>query len=125
MATTDGHASVTIDIPVEDGHTLILPTEALRQSLGQRDRAVAATRAAHGDGQVRLSLAHEGREDAREQFVELLEERSGLGLPQHPFPHRIVEAAVGAELLDPERVRQEAAVEHDVDVEWDAVLVPE
>ena len=44
------------------------------EGLGQRDRAMPPAGAADGDGQVRLALADEGREDAREQVVQLLEE---------------------------------------------------
>ena len=51
------------------------------QRLGQRHRAVPAARAAHGDGQVRLPLAHERRQDAGQQVVHLLEEGHDSGWP--------------------------------------------
>ena len=60
-----------------------------------------------------------------EQAVELLEERLRVGLREHVVAHRRVAAGERAQLVDPVRVREEAAVEHEVDVERQAVLVAE
>ena len=49
----------------------------------------------------------------------------GLGLAEHVLPHRGVGARPRAQLLHPVRVGEEAAVEHEVDVDRQAVLVPE
>ncbi len=59
------------------------------------------------------------------QVIDLFEERERLGLGQDVLAHRLVEPAEGPQLLDPEGVGEEAAVEDQVDVERDAVLVPE
>ena len=48
-----------------------------------------------------------------------------VGLRQHVVADRRVEPGQRPQLVDPVRVRQEAAVEHEVDVEREAVLVAE
>ena len=57
--------------------------------------------------------------------VDLVQEVLGLGLGEDVVAHRRVEAAERAQLLDPERVGQEAAVEDHVDIEREPVLVTE
>ena len=55
----------------------------------------------------------------------MLEEGAGLGLAEDVVAHGRIETGEGAELIDPVRVREEAAVEDDVDVERQSVLVAE
>ena len=97
----------------------------MRDLLSDHDAAMAAAGAADPDRQVRLALAPVRREQQREQAVELVEELGGVGLAEHVVAHLGVGPGERAQLLDPVRVREEAAVEHEVDVERQAVLVAE
>ena len=60
-----------------------------------------------------------------EQPVELVEELAGAGLLEHVVADGRVPTRERPQLLDPVRVREEAAVEHEVDVEREPVLVAE
>ncbi len=98
---------------------------AARELLGHDDAAVLTAGAADPDRQVRLALLLERGEQQREEPVELFEEEAGLGLREHVLAHGLVDARERTQRFDPVRVRQEAAVEHEVDVEREAVLVAE
>ena len=102
-----------------------MPAEALRELLGDHDAAVPAAGAAERDRQVRLALALVAGQQQREEPVELVEELARAALREHVVADRRVEAGERAELLDPVRIRQEPAVEHEVDVEREPVLVAE
>lgn len=65
------------------------------------------------------------REQQREQPLELSEERSRIRLVQHVAPYLRIGPGERSQAFDPVRVRQESAIEEEVDVERDAVLVPE
>jgi hypothetical protein len=86
---------------------------------------VAAARAPEGDGQVRLALGHEGRQELAHHRLEVAEELDGGVLRQHVVAHRGVAPGERPQLVDPVRVGQEPAVEHQVGVERQAVLVAE
>ena len=81
--------------------------------LGDDDRAVLAPGAAEGEREVALALAHVGREQQRRAAS-----RAGRGTrPSRSCRStyaldRRVEPRQRAQLLDPVRVRQEAAVDH-------------
>ena len=68
------------------------------------------------------SKAGQGEPD---EVVDPVEEGAGGLLAEHEVAHGGVEARQRAQLLDPVRVGQEAAVEDEVGVEGHAVLVPE
>ena len=76
-------------------------------------------------GEVGLALPHERGEDPGQQPVDLLQEVRGLGVGEHVVAHRGIEPAERPQLLDPERIGQEAAVEDQVDIEREAELVAE
>ena len=99
------------------------------EHLGDLDRhhhaTVPATRAPDAYREVRLALADVGRQEQPEHPLDLDEELLGLGLLEHVATDARVCAGTGPQALHPMGVREEPAVEHDVDVERDAVLVPE
>ena len=96
-----------------------------RELLGDHDAAVPAAGAAERDRQVRLAFALVAGQQQREQPVELVEELPGAALREHVVADGRVEPGERAQLLDPVRVRQEPAVEHEIDVEREPVLVAE
>ena len=53
------------------------------------DAAMSTAGAADADRQVRLAFAHVRGEQQREQPLQLVEERRGLGLCQHVVAHRV------------------------------------
>ena len=108
-----------------DGGRVAVGAEPLGDRLGDGDGPVAATRAPEGDGEVAATLRLLGRQHDGEEGVDLLEERRRHVLAEHVGPHVVVQAREGTEVLDPVGVRQEPAVQHDVDVEGQAVLVAE
>ncbi len=75
--------------------------------------------------QVRLALADEAGQQQPEQLFELRKELLGLGPVEDVLPHRLVAAGKRTKLVHPMRVRQEPAVEDEVDVDREPVLVPE
>src|SRR5438067_518463 len=83
------------------------------------------TGAAERDAQIRLPLAHERGHEQREKLVEVDEEVLRFDLLQYVVAHWVVEPGERAQIVDPMRVRQEATVEHHVDVERKTVLVAE
>ncbi len=116
----------TVDVPVADRCGLgAEPDEDLAERLGDRDAAVPTAGAADRDREVRLPFALVRRERELEQPAQLLEERLRVGLAEHVVAHGRVAAVERAQLLDPVRVREEAAVEDEVDVERQPVLVAE
>src|SRR5690606_28201437 len=114
-----------VDVPVDDGGVEALRSEDLGHLLGDGDRAVAPAGAPKGDGEVRLALRHVRGEERSEELPQVADEILSLVLVEHVPADGLVEAGVGAQLVHPVRVGQEPAVEHDVDVERQAVLVPE
>src|SRR5437667_9196504 len=79
-------------VPVAHPHSVALARNPLAQGVGHHHRAVAPARAAQGDGQVALALAHVARDDVGEQRVQLAQEGRGVGLPLHVAHHRGVVA---------------------------------
>jgi len=65
------------------------------------------------------------RISTEKQPPELIEERLRLGLVHHVLLYPRVGPGQRTQLVDPVRVREEPAVEEEVDVDGDAVLVPE
>ena len=120
-----GESHVCVDVPVHHADPLGVAPQAGGQLLGDRHRAVAPAGAAERDGQVGLPLGHVGGQQLGQQALDVVEERAGHRLAQDVVAHRLVEAGERAQLVDPERVGQEPAVEHEVGVEGQAVLVPE
>ena len=88
-------------------------------------RAVLAAGAADGDGHVALALAAVAGGDELEQLGVAVEELLGAGLVEDVAGHLLVEAGEGAQLRDPVRVGQEAAVHDQVGVDRQAVLEAE
>src|SRR3954451_12449211 len=117
--------STTVDVPAADVRPDAAPLKPARQRLGDDHAAVLAAGAADADREVRLALALVRGQQQREQAIQLLEEGARLGLAEHGVTHTRIGASERAQLLDPVRVGQEAAVEHEVDVGREAVLVPE
>src|SRR5450759_5251176 len=123
-ATTRGR-SLTFEVPVVDPDGEAEPVEQLGQLGGDDDAAVPPAGASDPDRQVRLAFACERGEQELEQAPQLLEERAGFGLSAHVAADLRVGAGQRSQRVHPVRVRQEATVEHQVDVEGDAVLVAE
>ena len=88
-------------------------------------RAVLAARAADRDRHVPLALAAVAGGDELEQLGVAVEELLGAGLVEDVAGDLLVEAGEGAQLRDPVRVGQEAAVDDEVGVDRQAVLVAE
>ncbi len=120
--TVTGHRSMSaVD---DDGRGSPRPQPGA-ELLGQRHRAVPPARAAQGDGQVRLALLDEGGQEQPHQVVDPVEEGPGGLLAHDEVPHGLVEPRQGTQLLHPVGIGQEPAVEDEVGVEGQAVLVPE
>src|SRR5438874_3397252 len=115
----------TPDVSVQHARSEAARRHPLGQLLSDDHRAVTSTRAPDRDREVRLALLHECRQQEPEELVELGEERVALGLPEDIGAHVVVEPGLRSQRVDPVRVRQEARVEHEVDVEREAVLVAE
>src|SRR3954451_15097128 len=120
-APSDG----TFDVPVVHRGAAALAVQALRELLRDHDAAVTPAGAPERDGEVRLALALVAGKQQSEQPVELVEELARPALREHVVAHRRVASRERAQLIDPVRVGKEAAVEHEVDVEREPVLVPE
>ena len=86
---------------------------------------MATAGATQRDREVRLAFTFVARQQQREQPVELVEELLRAPLREHVVADGRVEPGQRTQLLDPVRVRKEAAVEHEIDVEREAVLVAE
>src|SRR3954451_8443202 len=117
--------TLPLDVAVLDARREAEALEHRRQLRGEHYAPVPSTGAADADREVRLALADVRGEQQREQVAQLVEERVRLRLRHHVLADRGVGAALRSQVLDPVRVRQEAAVEHEVDVERQAVLVAE
>src|SRR5689334_17448586 len=101
------------------------PPEALPELLADHDTPVPATGAPERDRQIRLALSLVPGNEEREQSIELVEELTRARLGEHVVTHGCVETGEGSQLLDPMRVGKEPAVEHEIDVEREPVLVAE
>src|SRR6266849_10405138 len=123
--TFPGKQKLPLHVPVADEDAMAALLEPPPQLLDEHDRAVAAARAAEGDGEVALALALVVGEGEGEQVEQAAEELLALRAAEHPGGHRGIRARLRAQLLDEERVRQEAAVERQVRIARQAVLVAE
>ena len=83
------------------------------------------TRAPEGDGEVALAFLHIGRHHEAEHSFEAFEERGRQRLRHHVVAHGLVDTRQRTQLFHPMRIRQEPTVEHDVDIERQAVFVSE
>src|SRR5215831_18601646 len=83
------------NVAVADRDREAAGAEAPGQILGENDRAVAAARAADGDGRVRLPLAQEPLHGTLHQPLRVVEERPGLGVVHDESHHRVVLARQG------------------------------
>src|SRR5438552_16009618 len=86
---------------------------------------MTAARAAERDGEIALPLALVERQGEGEEVEHAAEELLALLAPQHPVGDRRVGPGPGAQLLDEEGVGEEAAVDRQVRVGRQAVLVAE
>src|SRR5262245_4536969 len=116
-------SSLEIAMPHEDA--MSQRCEPAPELLHQHHRAMATARAADGDRQVALALVLVARQREGEQRQDVCEKLLRVGAFQHVRGHVRIHSGLGTQLLDEERVRQEAAVEHQVGVDREAVLVPE
>src|SRR5436309_3172970 len=114
-----------LGVPVADEHAVAPRREPAAQLIDQHDRAMAAARAAERDGEIALPLALIARQGEVEEVEDVAEEFRGLLAAQHPVGDRRIGARLGAQLLDEEGVGEEAAVERQVRVGREAVLVAE
>ena len=67
-------------VAVRDAHAVALRLEVVGRGLGQRDAAVLAARASHGDGQLLFALGHVAGHDAIQKRAPLLLELLGEGI---------------------------------------------
>ena len=125
VAATDRDDLHPVDVAVQDGGVEVLRPQRTRELFGDDHRPMATAGAAERDAQVRLALAHERRHEQLEQRVEPSQELLRLRLAEDVVAHCLIAARERAKVVDPMRVREEAAVEHHVDVEREAVLVAE
>src|SRR5262249_575492 len=116
-------SSLEVAMPHED--TMSQRREPAPEFLHQHHGAMATARAADSDRQVALALALVPRQREREKREDVREELLRVGAFQHVCRHVGIHPGLGAQLFDEERVRQEAAVERQVGVGREAVLVPE
>src|SRR5436190_7304527 len=128
-ATTRGPdrslVSGTRNVPVVHRRRIPVSSETLRELVGDDDAPVPASGTTDADREIRLPLVFVARERELEQPVELVEEVARLRLAQHVVAHTPVFARQRTQLVDPVRIREKAAVEHEVDVERQSVLVTE
>src|SRR5690242_5983363 len=97
-------------------------TESLPELLADHHAAMPTARAAERDREVRLPFALVAWNEQREEAVELVEELACPRLREHVLTNGRIETRERAQLLDPVRVGQEPAVEHEIHVEREAVL---
>jgi len=84
---------------------------------------MVTARTTERDRQVRLALGLIRRHQQREQIAKSRQELVGNRLLQKEPANRCIAPGEGPKLVDPVRVRQEATVEDEVDVDRQAVLV--
>src|SRR5687768_9960985 len=113
------------EVAVAHAHSVALARDGLAQRVGHHHRAVAAARAAHGDGEVALALAHVAREDVGEQRVQLAQEGVGVGLAPHVTDHGRVVPGQALQAGHEVGVGEEAHVEDQVGLRGHAKLVGE
>src|SRR5689334_14710092 len=99
--------------------------EPARQLVDERDRAMTATRAPEPERPIPLALTLVQRQREVEERYRAREEVLGLGTIEDEARHRGVGAVERAQLVNEERIREKAHVEHHVGVGRQAVLVPE
>src|SRR5438132_10975256 len=114
-----------VGVAVASEHAVATLREPTAQLLDQHDRAVAAARTAERDGEIALPLALVERQREGEEVEHAGEELLALLAAQHPVGHRRVGPGPGAQLLDEKGVGQEAAVERQIRVGRQPVLVAE
>src|SRR5438552_285055 len=118
-------AQLALGVAVADEHAVATLREPAAQLVDEHDRAMAAARAAERDGEVALPLALVERQGEGEEVEHAAEELLALLAAQHPVGDRRVGPGPGPQLLDEEGVGEEAAVERQVGVGRQAVLVAE
>src|SRR6266540_4093791 len=119
-------ASLPVELAVEDGNRPEVPfAEPRGEVLGEDDRAVVAAGAADRDRQSGLALFDVGRQGVLEELVDRRQEAPGEGLVQDVGPNGLGQARQVAELVDVERVLQEADVVDEVRLERHAVFEAE
>src|SRR5579871_1310157 len=118
-------AALALDVAM--AHEDVLPglLEPAAQLLDQHHRAMAPPRAAERDREVALPLALVARQREQQQGVDAVEELLRVVAPQHPVCDARVEPGTVPQLLDEEGVGEEPAVDHEVGVARQAVLVAE
>src|SRR5437667_594336 len=119
------HRLSTLGVAVPEQHGVAAGREPAAELLDQHDGAVAAPRAAEGDGEIALPLAQVARQGEIEEVGEPLQELLGLVAREDVLGHRRVGPGAVTELLDEEGIRQEAAVDREVGVARETVLVAE
>src|SRR5439155_12368861 len=118
-------ASVPVEVAVLDGHGKAVPREVAREVLGHHHGPVAPAGTPDADHQVGLPLRHVARHRDVEQRREPLHEPAVGVLALHVVADLRVRAGQRPKLRHPVGVREEADVEHDVDVAGQTELVAE
>ena len=102
---------------------------ALSQSggefLGDGDRTMATSRTSERDGEIGAALGLVLRHEARQEFVELVDEGGADGSLEDEITHLRVVPGQRAQVVLPVRIREEPQVHHDVGVERESVLEAE
>src|SRR5258706_5499134 len=105
-------------------HTPIA-AERLAELLGEIDRAMPATGAADGDGDVAAVLAHDLRQPALEEPAHVVQPARNLSIRLQVVDDRRFAAGERPQLRVIVRVGQHAAVEHPVRIQRNAVSIGE
>src|SRR5262245_16975558 len=122
---TKSRVESSLQVPVAHEHAMAELREACAQRLDQHNRAVPSARAADGDGEIALPLVLVAGQREAEQREDVLQELDRVGAREDVLGDRRVGAGSRTQLLHEERVRQEAAVEDEVGVGRQPVLVAE
>src|SRR5207253_5533128 len=123
--TSVPNPKLAVGVAVADEHAVATFREPAAQLLDEHERAVAAARAAERDGEIALPLALVERQGEGEEVEHAAEELLARLAAQHPVGDRRVGPGPGAQLLDEEGIGEEAAVERQVRVGREPVLVAE
>src|SRR6266550_3454510 len=120
-----GAAPSALGVAMADEDGVAAVVEPSAELLDQHDRAVSPPRAPERDGEIALSLVLVAGQREVEEVRQPPEELLGLVPGEDVLGDRGVRAGPVAQLLDEERVWQEPAVDGEVGVARQAVLVAE
>src|SRR5438874_1082904 len=120
-----GAAPSALGVAMADEDGVAAVAEPSAELLDQHDRAVSPPRAPERDGEIALSLVLVAGQGEVEEVRQPPEELLGLVPGEDVLGDRGVRAGPVAQLLDEERVWQEPAVDGEVGVARQAVLVAE